>query len=47
MSKEFSDEFLDLNGFVIFRKDRGSGNDAHGGVLTAVNPNLNPNAISI
>ena len=47
LSKEFPDEFLDLNDFVIFRKDRDNGNDAHGGVLIAVNPNLNPNAISI
>ena len=47
LSKEFPDEFLDLNDFVIFRKDRDNGNDAHGGVLIAVNPNLNPNGITI
>ena len=47
LSDEFPDEFLDLNDFVIFKKDRDSGNDAHGGVHTAVNSNLNPSAISV
>ena len=47
LTNEFPDVFLDLNDFVIFRKDRDSGNDAHGGVLIAVNSNLNPSAIAI
>ena len=38
--------FLDLNDFIIFRKDRVNGNDANAGVLIAVNSILNPNAIS-
>ena len=47
LNNEFPDEFLDLNDFINFRKDRDNGNDAHGGVLITVNSNLNPNAISI
>ena len=47
LTNEDSDELLDLNNFVIFRKDRDHGNDKHGGVLIAVKSNLNPNLISI
>ena len=44
---EFPDEFLVLIDFIIFIKYMDNGNDAHGGVLIAVNSNWNPNAISI
>ena len=47
LSSKHPDAFLDLNEFVIFRKDRHDGNDAHGGVLIAVKPYLNPISVSI
>ena len=40
-------EILGLNDYIIFRKDRGDGHDAHGGVLIAVKSYLCPSLIAI
>ena len=47
LKSEYPDKFLDLNGYIIFRKDRSDGNDAHGNVLIAVENHLSPISISI
>ena len=46
-SNEIPDEILNLYDFITFRKDRADGNDAQGGVLSAVEPSLNHNMIYI
>ena len=47
LSSEYPDQFLDLNVFIIFRKDRRGRIAAHGGVVIAVKNHLNPMSISI
>ena len=47
LSNEFPDDHLDLNDFILFRKDRDNSNDAYGGVLIAVKSKMKSNAISI
>ena len=44
LDSKHSDAYLNLHGFVIFRKDR---LDGYGGVLIAVKSHLNPTSISI
>ena len=47
LTNDYPDSFLDLNDFIIFRKDRLNGLDNHGGVIIAVKSRLNPSSISI
>ena len=46
LSNTIDDETLGLNGFCIFRADRGFGNDPHGGVLLAIKSKLYPTLVA-